>query len=89
MILFNLFHAYKIIKDKNFGNCIKTKEQEFYEGGNIKPEQLMKIALNVYRGSSKAHTWGISLEEDQCIVTFTSTVEGLKKESENLKKFIN
>ena len=88
-LLVNLFHAYKIVKEKNFRYYIEAKQWIFHERGNIKPEQVMKIALIEYRHSSKAYVWRLPLKENHCIVTFTNTVKCFKKENENLKTSIS
>jgi hypothetical protein len=88
-LLVNLFQAYRVAKDKEFRDYIKSKERAFNEGTSISPEVLMQLALNEYKRASEANSWGLPSDEEQKIVTLTSLVENLKKQNDQLKRAPN
>jgi len=74
-LLLNLFKAYKVIKDKEFTKYINDKKNEYNEGKDINPSQLMLLASNKFKTMKQDDEWNAPSEEQEQIMALQAQVK--------------
>ena len=78
-LLSNLFRAYKVVSDKDFVTYINKKKDEYDEGKDITPSQLMLLAGNKFKTKKQDNEWNAPSEEQEQIIALRAQVEKLQK----------
>ena len=71
----NLFRAYKSAPDKNFRRYIAAKEDDYDEGYNITPEQLMQRVSNKYRTLVEDKIWNAPSQDEKKILALQARID--------------
>ncbi len=74
-----LLKAYKKVLDKEFGDYICAKQNEYEEGHELNPNILMTQVNNKYKSLIQAQTWNAPSPELQKIMALEATIKQLKK----------
>jgi hypothetical protein len=85
-LLVNLFKAYKACADEEFLRWIKRKEDEYNEGQNITPEELMILAENKYTALKESGMWLQKTADQKRIVALTAQMLTWNKDKLQKKK---
>jgi hypothetical protein len=56
-LIAHLFKGYKTVPDPEFLSYIQQKQNNYDEGNNVQPSQLMELALNKYKILVEAGVW--------------------------------
>jgi len=78
-LLPNLFEAYKVATDKDFVTYIKNKENDYDEGRDVDPYQLMQLAQNKYKTMVDEKTWAAPSKEEEKIIALEAKITKLTK----------
>jgi hypothetical protein len=78
-LLSNLFRAYKVVSDKDFVAYMNKKKDEYDEGQDISPSQLMLLAQNKFKTKKQDNEWNAPSEEQEQIIALRAQVEKLQK----------
>jgi hypothetical protein len=78
-LLPNVFEAYKVAVDKDFVMWTKTKENEYDEGKDIDPFDLMLLAQHKYKTMVADKSWAAPTKEDEKIIALEAKVKNLTK----------
>jgi hypothetical protein len=78
-LLVNLFKAYKACLDAEFKTWVKRAEDNYNEGPNITPEELMTLADNKYQSLIDSGTWLQQTKDQKRIVAMAAQIQSLKK----------
>ena len=84
-----LFKAYQVAPDGEFLVYVNTKREQYDDGYNISPEELMTSALNNFEILRKDNKWNTMPTEQEQIISLASVVEKLKDENLKLSKSFN
>ena len=84
-LLDNLFKGYKVASDEKFVKYIEDKETDYFDGENLTPDGLMKLAENKYATRKQRGLWGGKTEEQKQIIALTSTVTSLQNSIKSRK----
>jgi len=82
-LLSNLLKAYKVIKDKEFTKYINDKKNEYDEGKDFNPSQLMLLASNKFKTMKQDDEWNAPSEEQEQIMALQAQVNKLKQSKAN------
>ena len=85
-LIHNLFKAYVTVQDQVFVRYIESKENEYDDGNNITPEQLMQVALAKYETRKEAGVWEAPSSEKEEILALKAELVQLRKNNFNNKK---
>ena len=88
-IMIILFKAYQVASDGEFLVYVNTKREQYDDGYNISPEELMTSALNKFEILRKDNKWNTMPTEQEQIISLASVVEKLKDENLKLSKSFN
>ena len=78
-LLVNLFKAYKACGDEEFLSWTKKKEDDYNEGTNITPEQLMVLADNKFKTLTESGAWMQKSRAQKRIVALAAQVQTLER----------
>ena len=79
-LLFNIFKAYKTVKDTEFQRYIMQKESNYEEGDiNLTAERLMMLAENKYKTLVDKKQWRTPTADKEQIVALQSQLNSLKQ----------
>jgi hypothetical protein len=78
-LLVNLFTAYMACSDQEFLTWVKEKENQYNEGANFSPEELMTLADNKYNSLVENGKWMQQSEDQKRIVALTAQVQSWEK----------
>jgi hypothetical protein len=78
-LLTNLFKGYKAAKDRKFVEYMEKKEEDYEEGQDIRPEQLMTLASNKYKILKQKDVWQAPSPEEAKIIALEAKIEKLQK----------
>ena len=78
-LLSNLFKGYMAASDKVFVKYIGRKMENYEEGEDMVPDNLMQLADNKFRLMKEKGTWNAPSEEEEKILALQAEVEQLKK----------
>jgi hypothetical protein len=78
-LLVNLFKAYKACRDAEFLTWVKRAEDNYNEGTDITPEELMTLADNKYQSLLDAGTWLQQTEDQKKIVAMAAQIHAMEK----------
>jgi hypothetical protein len=78
-LLTNLFKGYKAASDKTFVAYIKKKEDDYDEGQNIRPENLMTLAANKYKILKEKNEWEAPSAEEEKIMALEAKITKMVK----------
>ena len=84
-LLVNLFKAYKACGDEEFLRWVKGKEDDYNEGTNFSPEELMTLADGKYTALQDDGTWLQNSSDKKKIVAMAAQIETLKSKSTEKK----
>ena len=84
-LLDNLFKGYKVASDRTFVQYIEMKETEYFDGADIVPDKLMRLAENKYASLVERGLWGGQSAEQKQIIALTTTISKLQN-SMKIKK---
>jgi hypothetical protein len=84
-LLVNLFKAYKVCSDEEFVGWAKRKEDNYNEGFDIAPTELMNLANNKYKTQTESGTWMQKSKAQKRIVALTAQISSMEK-SKSLTK---
>ena len=76
-LLANLFNRYAAASDKAFVNYIKKKKEDYDEGNDILPNQLMVLAANKYKAMVESKEWRALDEQAEQIIALQAQVKKL------------
>lgn len=88
-LLVNLFKGYMAASDKTFRNYILKKQEEFEDGIQIQPHQLMHLALQKYSALIDKGEWNAPTEEEKAITALQSQLKRIvdnESETNDTKK---
>ena len=77
-LLTNLFKGYKAATDSSFTLYIQCKEEQFDDGENFTPEQLMNHACNKFITLSNEGRWNALSKADAKLVALRAELNHLK-----------
>jgi hypothetical protein len=80
-LLSNLFKGYEAASDKKFIEYIAKLQDEYDDGKDITPDQLMLRATQKYRTLVQGGKWNAPDEQAQKIIALEATVKKLQKSS--------
>lgn len=80
-LLANLFKGYKSVEDKKFVLYIDRKEEDYDDGTDISPKDLMSAAANKYKIAITTGKWKSPSEEEEKIIALTAQIQSLKKKN--------
>lgn len=78
-LLSNLFKGYMAASDKVFVKYIGRKMEQYEEGEDMVPDNLMQLADNKFRLMKEKGSWNAPSEEEEKILALQVEVEQLKK----------
>jgi hypothetical protein len=78
-LLTNLFKGYKAASDKTFVAYIKKKEEDYDEGQNIPPENLMILAANKYKILKEKNEWEAPSADKEKIMALEARITKMAK----------
>ena len=84
-LLTNLFKGYLAATDKVFVKYIRRKLENYQEGTNTQPGDLMLQASNKYKLLKEAGTWNAPSEEEEKILALQAEMHNLKKDTKRSK----
>jgi hypothetical protein len=82
-LLANLFKGYKAASDKKFQEYIQKKEDDYDDGMEIQPMQLMQLALNKYKTLVEGGKWNAQTEEEERIIALEAQLRQLANPKKN------
>jgi len=85
-LLVNLFKGYKSVADQAFVRYIETKEDEYNEGKDFSPEELMEIAETKYKTLLEVGHWKQPSSQDRKIVALTAQIKQLETANKQVAK---
>ena len=78
-LLTNLFKGYATATDKTFVAYILRKKEEYEDGSNMTPDQLMQLADNKFKNLLQEGLWDAPSLEEEKIVALEAKVKQLTK----------
>lgn len=85
-LLTNLFKGYKAASDHRFVEYIERKEEEYEEGDDIYPDELMILAATKYKIRTRNGDWNAPTPEEAKILALEAKIQSMtKKEKKNSK----
>lgn len=87
-LLSNLFKGYKAASNREFRAYIAKKEDKYNEGTDIKPNHLMKLALNKYKTLLESKQWNAKSMEDSQIIALEAKIKWFQDNCGNSKTMI-
>ena len=78
-LLTNLFKGYNAASDKTFVAYILRKQEDYEEGINIQPRQLMMLADNKYKNLLVKGCWNAPSKHEEKIMALDTQLHTLKK----------
>lgn len=85
-LLVNLFKGYNTAPDKSFLGYIQKKEDDYDDGADINPNELMKLAANKYKVLVDKNVWNAPTAQEEKIVALEATIKKLTKEKKPKRK---
>lgn len=85
-LLTNLFKAYKSVSDQSFIKYIERKLEDYEDGYDIKPDQLIKLAGNKYQLLKEKNEWNAPSPEEEKILALQAEIQKLQKNTRNKKR---
>jgi hypothetical protein len=85
-LLANLFKAYARVPDDEFVSYMNTKRQNYDEGTNYTPAQIMVYAGDKYKQRVEDKSWTAPSKEQQQIVTMQAKLDKLEKKGTTSSK---
>jgi hypothetical protein len=85
-LMINLFKGYDCASDREFVRYIKQKKDDYNDGADMEPEQLMTLALNKYEDLVKDGQWNAKSAEQEQIVALTAKLDKLQDANLKLAK---
>ena len=78
-LLNNLFKAYQVVEDGEFKSYITMKKNEYDEGTELQPEELMQLAANKYKVLVDEGMWNAPTPEQEKIIALEASIKKLSK----------
>jgi hypothetical protein len=85
-LLTNLFKGYKAASDKTFVAYIKKKEDEYDEGQNILPKNLMTLTAHKYKILKEKNEWEAPSAEEEKIMALEARITKMVKDNQSSNK---
>jgi hypothetical protein len=76
-LLANLFKGYDEASDNTFRAYVSKKQDDYHDGVEIAPDQLMQLALNKYRTLVEGGKWNAPTEADEKIIALEAQLKKL------------
>jgi hypothetical protein len=88
-LMVNLFKGYECASDQEFVRYIKMKKDDYDDGTDMEPENLMTLALNKYETLKKNNKWNSKSIEQEQIVALNAKVDRLQDANLKLAKSLS
>ena len=84
-LLINLFKGYLAAPDKEFKSYVRTKQNEYFEGAEIRATTLMRLAKDKYEMLVESKAWNAPTTEEEKIIALEAKVKTLEKGTNKTK----